>query len=470
MLPDDALLEIFDFYVGEDVGEDKYWGPFEERIVQWETLAHVCRRWRSVVFQSPLRLNLRLLCTDKTPARDTLDIWPCLPLVIRDTNYDEPSVDNIIAALEHNDRMLQIHLENLTYSKLGYVTDSAAMQKTFLELTALLLCIDEPGRILPDSFLGGTAPRLRTLVLWNVPFLGLPKLLLSAIHLVTLQLFDIPCSGYIPPEVMATSLSALTSLESLRLDFRSPRPRTALESRRPPLPTPHILPNLATIWFHGASEYLEVILARINAPRLEILCITFFNQIVFNLPQLFRFISRTPMLRAPEKGVITFNTKEIYVKFPTRTPNYGVFAVKILSRASEWRVSSLEQVCTSSLPPVSTLEDLYIYEDREYPPHWKEDVENTLWLGLLRSFVTVKNLYLSKEFAPRIAPALQEIVGGRTTEVLPALENIFLEDFQLSGPLIVGIEKFYAARRLTSHPVAVFFWDGGGKTWGSYTW
>jgi hypothetical protein len=60
---------------------------------------------------------------------------------------------------------------------------------------------------------------------------------------------------------------------------------------------------------------------------------------------------------------------------------------------------------------------------------------------------------------PRIAPALQELVGGRTTEVLPFLENIFLEGFQPSGPLHEGIEKFVATRRFTSHPVAISRWD-----------
>jgi hypothetical protein len=65
------------------------------------------------------------------------------------------------------------------------------------------------------------------------------------------------------------------------------------------------------------------------------------------------------------------------------------------------------------------------------------------------------------EYVPRIAPALQELVGGRTTEVLPTLENIFLEDFKPSGPLHEGIEKFVGARWLTSHPVAVSLWNTG---------
>ncbi|KAF8500307.1 hypothetical protein F5888DRAFT_1373845 [Russula emetica] len=114
-------------------------------------------------------------------------------------------------------------------------------------------------------------------------------------------------------------------------------------------------------------------------------------------------------------------------------------------------------------PPVSTLEVLYIFESLNRQPRWQDDVENTLWLDLLRSFVAVKNLYLSEKFVPRIAPSLQELVRGRTTEVLPIRENIFLESFLPFVPLHEGIEKFVAARRLTSYPVAVSLWDGQRK-------
>ena len=444
MLPDDVLLEIFDFSVRE------------QRIQEWITLAHVCRRWRSVVFQSPHRLNLRLVCTAKTPARDTLDIWPPFPLIIHDWDRKPGEVDNIIAALEHNDRVSQIYLNFLSSPEFKYITDSAAMNKPFPELTHLHLCVndDKPGPILPDSFLGGTAPHLRSLWLDNVPFPGLPKLLLSATHLVYLNL-AIPPSGYIPPEAMATSLSALTSLDSLILRFRSPRPRPALESQHPPPLTRAILPSLTRIHFKGASEYLEVILARIDAPQLDNLDITFFNEIIFDTPQLFRFVSRTPTLREPEKGRIAFSNDAVMVKFPSQTSDYGALKVDIPCTASGWQVSAAEQVCTSSLPPIPTLEDLYILEFPSRRPHWQDDVESMLWLELLRPFVAVKNLYISKEFVPRIAPALEELVGARTTEVLPRLETLFVPGRQPSGPLQEGIEKFVSARQLISHPVAV---------------
>ncbi|KAF8494671.1 hypothetical protein F5888DRAFT_1715954 [Russula emetica] len=161
---------------------------------------------------------------------------------------------------------------------------------------------------------------------------------------------------------MATSLSALTSLEYLRLHFRYPRPRPALGSRRlPPPPLAHsILPSLTVILFKGTSEYLEEILARIDVPRLNELRLTFFNQIIFDTPQLFQFISRRPTLRALEKGHIAFNSKAIIVEFRSQTSDHNVvLGVKIPCTASEWQISSLEQVCTSSLPPVSTLADLH---------------------------------------------------------------------------------------------------------------
>jgi hypothetical protein len=69
VLPDDVLLGVFDIYV---ITNPSFHGKMG--IEAWQSLVHVCQRWRSLVFLSPRRLNLRLFCTPKTPARDTLDI------------------------------------------------------------------------------------------------------------------------------------------------------------------------------------------------------------------------------------------------------------------------------------------------------------------------------------------------------------------------------------------------------------
>jgi hypothetical protein len=113
------------------------------------------------------------------------------------------------------------------------------------------------------------------------------------------------------------------------------------------------------------------------------------------------------------------------------------------------------------LHPLSTVEDLDI-ERRYSELVWKNDaIENTLWLELLHPFTTVKNLYLSKEFAPGIATALQELVGGRITEVLPSLRNIFVEGPEPSGPFQENIGRFVTTRQLSNHPFTISDWDNG---------
>ena len=101
------------------------------------------------------------------------------------------------------------------------------------------------------------------------------------------------------------------------------------------------------------------------------------------------------------------------------------------------------------------LEDLYIHDHPYDPPDWKDDIENGLWLQLLHPFTAVKNLYLSEQIALRIGPALQELAEGRTTEVLPALQIIFLEGLESSGPVQEGIGKFVAARQVASRPIEI---------------
>jgi hypothetical protein len=90
----------------------------------------------------------------------------------------------------------------------------------------------------PDSFLGGSASRLKYLILHRIPFPGLPKLLLSATHLVTLSLNFIPHSGYFPPDAIAAVLPTLTRLTSFYLQFISTRSCPDRETRRPPLGPP----------------------------------------------------------------------------------------------------------------------------------------------------------------------------------------------------------------------------------------
>jgi hypothetical protein len=83
----------------------------------------------------------------------------------------------------------------------------------------------------------------------------------------------------------------------------------------------------------------------------------------------------------------------------------------------------------------------------------------------LHPFTAVKDLYLSREFAPRIGPSLQELVGGRATEALPALQKVFLEEIHPSRPVQKAIGKFVGAQRGSDHPITISKWEREGRDW-----
>ncbi|KAH9980529.1 hypothetical protein BJV74DRAFT_101928 [Russula compacta] len=152
---------------------------------EWEKLLHVCRRWRYLVFASPRHLDLRLVCTLRTRAKEMLDIWPAIPIIINYPHNPGPnrSISNVTNVLEHHGRVCEIRLGDLTSSQLEEFT--AATQKQFPELTFLEFgSRDAMARALPLDFLGGSAPRLHIARLHSVPFPTLPHVLLSSKDLV----------------------------------------------------------------------------------------------------------------------------------------------------------------------------------------------------------------------------------------------------------------------------------------------
>jgi hypothetical protein len=444
MLPDIALLAIFDYLAGRR---------------RWHTLVHVCQKWRNLVFESPRRLNLRLCCTASTPVKETLDVWPpLLPIVviwIDDDYSDAWSMDNIIAALEQNHRICTIELINLSGSELE--TFSAAMQQPFPALTRLRLePDDQPPPEIPASILGGSAPSLQELYLSCTSFPGLPNLLLSATHLVRFDFRFIPDSGYISPEAMVTGLSTLSRLENLWIEFGSPQ--YFPDRKSIPLPTRALLPALTEFRFEGVSDYLEDLVAWIDAPLLNYLRMSFFHQPIIDTPQLAQFISRTPNFKAHNNAYVGISRPEITITFPQTFD--GALKLRILCSQLDEQLSSLAQVCSTSFSIlqafVPAVEHLYILDYWNW--NWEDSIENSQWLELFHSFTAVKGLYVAQRFAPRIAPALHELAGDGVTEVFPALQTIFLEEPLPSGPVLKDIVQFSATRHLAGHPIAISRW------------
>ena len=110
---------------------------------------------------------------------------------------------------------------------------------------------------------------------------------------------------------------------------------------------------------------------------------------------------------------------------------------------------------TSSFSSICKVEHLYIYGPDDLQSVWKDDVEGVQWPEVFLPFAAAKNLYLSKKITRFVAPALQKLVKESVTNVLPALESIFLEELKPSRRVQGTIRQFIAARQLLGHPVAV---------------
>ncbi|KAI9510566.1 hypothetical protein F5148DRAFT_1281763 [Russula earlei] len=357
---------------------------------------------------------------------EMMDVWPALPVVISHSFKFSNSRENIAVALEseHRHRMCKINLWLIPTSAWGRL--AAAMQKPFPELTFLRLRVEgNTVTSLPDSFLGGSAPLLRQLWLGNCPFPGISKLLLSSNQLVVLGLWDIPDSGYISPQDLVTALSIMSKLESLGLGFRSP----LYPASRLPL-TRSVLPALTQLTFQGVHEYLEDLLAQIEAPLLNKLYVTFFMDIDLILPQLHRLISQVKSFNSCDRAEVCTSEHGIEFTIFKGTNGLPELLLEIRCRELDSQLASLAQVCSPSFPFLSTLVQLDIVDVNVPQSHWKDDMETTQWLSLLAPFTAMKDLRLTHQAAPHVCQALEELAGERVTEVLPALQNILVKGLE----------------------------------------
>ncbi|KAH9059928.1 hypothetical protein EDB87DRAFT_1619275 [Lactarius vividus] len=415
-LSDDVLLVVFGFY----------------RVLaswHWHRLAHVCQRWRLIVFASPRSLNLRLYCTPRTLVKNTC-CWPAFPIVIwcRRSRHgkhhgDEgckhlspEDEDNVVAALQygHNRvRSIKLCLTNSLVENL-----STQVKETFSELKDLVL---QPifGKHIVTSLSFRWGARLRILHLTDICVLSLPLLLSSSPNLVDFRLHisSITSRGLPLPGVLANALSGMTRLESLSLrseSFHHLRTHTGA-----PLPSGRrvILPALTRLQFRGYSQYLEGLVAEIDAPCLAKIEIA-------SLSQIGQFINP---IEAQRLHRLEFPS---YLVLCLRSPGPQ------LNNQLSWMASVYLGVVTS--PPLSG----------------QDVVDGERWLRLLRQFRGAKRFYLAGELTIDIMYALQE---GEFTTVLPALckLEVEMEPEPLCAVLQAAVTSFATSRQLSGSPLEV---------------
>jgi hypothetical protein len=344
ILPDDVLLEIFDFCRPPELHSVTKITSLPSWSQSWKTLTQVCRRWRYIILGSPQRLHLRVLCTPTTPTRVLLDVWPPFPISIYSDSFnpgvDEQSIENLTAAVEYRDRTSEIYIRHINGPALERLI--GAMDESLPNLTDFHLgSTDDSVPVLPETFLGGSAPHLRWFTLWGIPFPSFP--VFSAAHTVHLHLFDIPNSGYISPDTMATCLATFPNLKHLGFGFRSPLSRP-LQVGLPPL-SHAVLPALTSMSFKGVSEYFEDFLARIHIPLLNWLEIEFFMDLILDIPMTHKLIDLAQGFEPPSHAWVMFDLKRAVIMLgsPPR------IKLHIKCRERDWQLSSLAHVCRRHL-------------------------------------------------------------------------------------------------------------------------
>ena len=445
MLSDDILLNIFRHYL-------------DASPQCWPALVCVCQRWRETIFTSPLGLNLRLYCTYGTPVLMTLDFWPALPIIIQYgglPNHDPPTPedeDNIIAALKQSGRVRSISL-TVTISLLDKLS---AISEPLSELETLALLSQDNMRLaFPSTFRWG--PRLRTIHLTRIAFPSFPQLLLPCQDLVDLQLHEIPISGYFSPEAFANALSEMAQLESLVLHFLS------LPSRRNhlSLPSPSgervILPALRAFEYRGTSKYLDSFAARIDAPRLQDINITLFNQPTMDASQLGRFFERMEIQESLTQADVRTSEHAISISFTnssTSTPP----RLQISSKQFDWQLSSMAQICDQCSPFLFCVKELSVNTTQSPSEQDNTNLGGEQWPELIRAFNGARDFHVAGAHVPDILCALRPADQGRITgpTTLPALLSLHTEKpIEMQGPSWDAVQSFIASRTLSGCPVKV---------------
>ena len=267
-----------------------------------------------------------------------------------------PVATGLPSSAERNDRICRLDLLDIPSWQLETILE--AMQQSFPALTwRNLWSRNRSLPVQPDSSLGGSAPRLQALFLDSIPFPGLPKLLLSAPHLVRLVIWNIPNYAHLSSEMMITCLSELTKLERLDIRFAILKQRPPYQrSQLPPPPARTLFPVLAELQFNGDIEYLEILVVHIHAPLVDKLTAFFHNPIVLDTPQLTQLISRANF-DAHDKAYVKFSQSDISVTLPQTSDEvltlaipYNLTGFGVLSSQPRLQLSSLARLCGSSFP------------------------------------------------------------------------------------------------------------------------
>jgi len=470
-LPDDVLVEIFDHHRLGTAPLRLKSGPWK-----WHRLAHVCRRWRFVIFSYSRCLDLRIISTHGTNSIHRSPIfWNPLPINIwyprnRYGALSEMDEGNISVILENPARIREVDIM-ITRSLL--IKCASSIKKSFPTLEFLRLRAPESDSgvpvILPSDFLGCSTPRLRDIRLDVTNFPALPRLLSSAKNLVSIQLERIHPERVFRADELATGLSAAAHLESLKIYF-NPRvsssiPRLPRLNDVSPSPTRTVLPALIELQYSGESTFLEDFAFMTDAPIIEKIGVSFFHRPQYETSELFGLFGRGEDLRSthPRTTSIRFllDVGVVFTHHFSRLPtSSGTFQVELPCHfLSDTYVPHLTQIFLgfASQDILDKVTQLDIKGTISFSS-WRRETET--WLDFFRALTGMKRLDVVGTPTSSVVSALGQVTGETSREILPALQELHMQVSPRIYPhpsmseSVTLVESFVRERRLHGLPIS----------------
>ena len=419
---------------------------------------HICRTWRRIVFAYRLALQLRLFCTHRTPVLKSLDCWPAaLPIVVKyggSPELDPPALEdenNIIAALKRSDRVTSIGLT--VTSTLLEKLSALRVKRSFSKLEDLVLLSPNS---LPYTLIKTfrLSPRLRRLHLTRIVVPALFQLRYSPRNLVDLRLHDVSYPHLISPRTLLDALSWMGQLRSLSFHF----PPTVTYHASPASPNQLVLPALNRLNFQGIPEYLGDFMARIHAPHLEDIEITFFGISTLGLSTFSDFIDLIGMHNSPRRAHISSSHRAISMSL-IKLGSPACIKLQVLCGLFSNQSPILSRICDHFFALLCDVEDLHLSATGQLRQENRRDGrdEGIQWLESMASFTSVKRLHLEGNtgYSINILRALQELdLEGEI--VLPTLLKLYIsQPGPRHAPLREAVVSLMTSRRLFGRPIVV---------------
>ncbi|KAH9994203.1 hypothetical protein BJV77DRAFT_1066840 [Russula vinacea] len=430
-LPDEVLLEIFDSY---RQGVDSYYHQWRQEIV-WVNLAHVCRKWRAVMFASSSRLDLGITVGNTKPRHiKTVLSGPLSIFFFYRSVYGQLSGSalwRMRAALKHRDRVCEINFRGCqpAYDQFFKETNCAFPVLESLDLF-------DYGLELPDTFLGGP----------DLSYLPLRRLKLGRVSLASISRFLL-------------SVTALTDLSLLLNTAFSPSPQKSLLAFAT-FNSQRYCPSLKINFFPLQGRYgsLDHLVAGLSAPSLQDVCIDFYVEP--HVAHLSRFIDE---IEEHYYAVhVTFRGWDFRLSLLTQSeyinhckPHFTLGAVPIDPPIS---IMGMSRPLSTRF---TTVEELRVTFNKEDVRVWEDSIP---WRGFLQQFPRLKALRTEGANDYHIARTLlQDHEEPDDLALLPALEEIELSKGSLLSPEsqrgseLAAFGPFVSARQQAGRPVKVFF-------------